>query len=77
MTTTWERKAKAVINPTIAFLQSEIDNGSMSEGELRRIISRKYPFGERKQHPYAIWRRCVDEAIADVFSGENQIDLFG
>lgn len=77
MATTWERKAFAVINPTIANLQYLIDNGSMGEQELRRIISKKYPFGERKQHPYSVWRRCVDEAIADAFSGAEQMDMFG
>ena len=77
MATTWEKKAKAVIAPTIANLQYLIDNGSMSETELRRILSKKYPFGERKQHPYSVWRRCVDEAIADAFSGESQLDMLG
>ena len=77
MATTWEKKAFAVINPTIANLRYLIDNGSMSESELRRIISKKYPFGERKQHPYSVWRRCVDEAIADAFSGAEQMDMFG
>ena len=75
MATTWERKAFAVINPTIANLQYLINNGSMSEQELRRIIQKKYPFGERKQHPYSVWRRCVDEAIADAFSGAEQMEL--
>ena len=75
MATTWERKAFAVINPTISCLQREINNGSMSESELRRILSKKYPFGERKQHPYSVWRRCVDEAIADAFSGAEQMEL--
>ena len=30
---------------------------------------------ERKQHPYSVWRRCVDEAIADAFSGAEQMEL--
>ena len=75
MATTWERKAFAVINPTIANLQYLIDNGSMGEAELRRIIYKKYPFGERKQHPYSVWRRGVEEAIADAFSGAEQMEL--
>lgn len=67
MATTWERKARAVINPTIAYLKRDIDDGTSNETELRRILSKKYPFGERLHHPYKIWLRCVDEAIAELF----------
>ncbi len=76
MATTWERKALNVINPTIAYLRRDIESGRIGEAELRRILSRKYPFGERAQHPYSVWRRCVNNAIADAFSDEHQLDLF-
>ena len=76
MATTWERKAKAVIKKTLDYYQNEIDMGLFTESELRRILSKKYPFGERLHHPYKVWLRCVDEAIADVFGDSEQLDLF-
>lgn len=76
MATTWERKARAVINPTIAHLKRDIEKGAITEAELRQILSKKYPFGERLHHPYKVWLRCVDEAIADVFGDLEQLDLF-
>jgi hypothetical protein len=76
MATTWERKAQAVISKTIAHLRRDIESGQISEAELRRILSKKYPFGERAHHPYSVWRRCVDGAIADAFGDETQLDLF-
>jgi len=60
---TWERKAEAVINSTIANLDRDIESGSIDKAELRRILARNYPFGERAQHPYKIWLRCIEEAL--------------
>ena len=62
---TWERKSKSVINSTIGHLKRDIGSGSINESELKRILSRKYPFGERAQHPYKIWLRCIDEALTE------------
>lgn len=66
--TTWERKSKAVISLTITHLSRDIERGNIDEHDLRRILSKKYPFGERVQ-PYKIWLRCVNDAIFDVFGG--------
>jgi len=60
---TWERKAEAVIHSTIANLDRDIESGSIDKAELRRILARNYPFGERAQHPYKIWLRCIDKAL--------------
>ena len=72
---TWERKANAVISSTIGHLKRDIESGSIDEAELKRILSKKYPFGERAQHPYRIWLRCIDEALANQFASAQQSSL--
>jgi hypothetical protein len=71
----WEQKSLAIINPTINLLRNDCESGSISEQDLRRILSKKYPFGQRTNHPCQIWCKCVNLAIADVFgSKQTEID---
>jgi hypothetical protein len=76
----WEQKSLAIINPTVSLLRKDCENGIVSERELRSILSKKYPFGQRANHPYKIWCKCVNLAIADVFGAKqteiDQLPLF-
>ena len=53
----WREESAKVIYKIIK------DNPSISIKELRRKISKAYPFGERKYHPYKIWLDEVRRAI--------------
>lgn len=68
----WEQKSLAIINPTINILRRDCENGAITEKDLRRILSKKYPFGQRTNHPYKIWCKCVNLAIEDVFGVEQE-----
>jgi hypothetical protein len=76
----WEQKSLAIINPTINILRSDCENGAITEQDLRRILSKKYPFGQRTNHPYKIWCKCVNLAVKDVFGAKqesiDQLPLF-
>lgn len=45
----WRDTCRPIIARVIA------KNPSADEKELRRLLSRAYPFGERAHHPYKIW----------------------
>jgi hypothetical protein len=76
----WEQKSLAIINPTVNLLRSDCEKGIITEREFRNILSKKYPFGQRTNHPYKIWCKCVNLAIADVFGAKqteiDQLPLF-
>ena len=46
------------------------------EAELRKIISRNYPFGERKHWPYKAWLRAVNDCMTEHL-GPKQEELDG
>lgn len=49
MSGTWRDIARPVIQKVIAEYEGNDNN------ELKKLISKKYPFGERQYHPYKIW----------------------
>ncbi len=53
----WRVQSRAVIESAETELLEL--NPSPTDNELRRFISSKYPFGERRRHPYRIWRSEV------------------
>ncbi len=54
---TWRDKAATVIFDVIR------KNPGMEQKKLRKLISAAYPFGERKYHPYKIWRDEVNRQL--------------
>lgn len=57
MKSLWRERAAQVIYKIIK------DNPGITIKELRKKISKAYPFGERKYHPYKIWLDEVRRAI--------------
>ena len=41
------------------------DNPELGDKELRKVISRAYPYQERKGHAYKSWLRAVKHVIGD------------
>jgi hypothetical protein len=64
---TWREYANKVIQ----------DNPNMAEEELKRLISKAYPFGERKYHPYKIWLDCVKKIFDKKTVNEKPLIMFG
>lgn len=54
---TWRNQAASVISDVIR------QNPNMEQKKLRKLISAAYPFGERKYHPYKIWRDEVNRQL--------------
>ena len=55
----WEVRAMNNIRQVVE------NNPGLNGKELRRAISKAYPFGERKDHPYRIWLRTVKRYMAE------------
>lgn len=58
---TWRDKCKPIIVRVI------LDNPGLEEKELRKLISKEYPFGERAMHPYKIWLSEVKKQLSNRF----------
>lgn len=76
---TWRAYATPIIRQVIA------DNKGLPEKELRRLISKAYPFGQRSMHPYKIWCDEVNRQLGTrkqkknyrvLASNELQLNLF-
>lgn len=57
MKSPWREKSAKIIYKVLE------DNPYISIKELRKKISKAYPFGERKYHPYKIWLDEVRKVI--------------
>lgn len=57
---TWRDYARSVITEVIA------QNEDKPIAELRKLISKEYPFGERNYHPYKIWLSEVKNQLAEL-----------
>lgn len=55
-TSNWRRHSRIVIDRVIA------ENPGVDEATLFKRISKAYPWGERRYHPYKMWRLEVKEA---------------
>lgn len=53
--THWERTAREVIE------RVRKENPTVRGQELKALLSKVYPFGERKYHPYKVWLKLVNE----------------
>lgn len=55
----WRSHAKPIIAEVIK------NNPGKSNAELKKLISKKYPFGERAYHPYKIWLDEVKRQLGE------------
>lgn len=62
MRSEWRTEAQQVIQSVLERIPPD-----SSEADVRSSISRAYPFGPRKQHPYKIWCEEVRRAMAKRF----------
>ncbi len=53
----WRVTARKVIDRVVR------QNPGATAGELRKLVSKAYPFGERKHWPYKQWLREVNERL--------------
>lgn len=53
----WRKVSRDIISKCI------IENADKSDKELKKIISKKYPFGQRRYHPYKIWLNEIKRQI--------------
>lgn len=73
---TWRDSCRPIIAEVIK------NNHSKTLKELKRLISKEYPFGERSRHPYKIWcdevkRQLGLKKVKKRFvDPENQMELF-
>lgn len=60
-----------------------LENKGKPEIEIKRAISKVYPFGERRYHPYKVWLDEIKVQLGKKKRGvkitptpDNQIDIF-
>src|SRR5262245_11660032 len=67
----WRTRARQVIRKVLADLKP-----GTSYAEIRRAISKAYPFGERAMHPYRCWLIEVREVLRsfeeEAYPGETK-----
>lgn len=57
----WYKPSIATIEQVVT--RAESVNPQVTNSELRREISKAYPFGERKGRCYSVWRDCVNDCL--------------
>lgn len=68
---------RAIASPIIAAAIKEADENGMNNKEMKRLISSRYPFHERKYHPYKIWCNEVKAQLELYLSGNSAAPLSG
>ena len=56
----WKDKANEVIAQVVR------DVGTADETALKQALSKAYPFGERRMHPYKVWCEQVRKTLAGI-----------
>lgn len=56
----WRKTARAVVTQALA----DAAEHNLDEQQTRRLISSRYPFGQRQYHPYKIWLDEVKRGLA-------------
>mgnify|MGYP003607948618 CR=1 FL=1 len=56
----WKDKAREVIAQVVR------DVGTADETALKQALSKAYPFGERRMHPYKVWCEQVRKTLAGI-----------
>jgi hypothetical protein len=54
---TWREQSLKIIRQIVA------DNPNATNAELRKIVSKAYPFGPRAMHPYKAWLKAVAQVL--------------
>lgn len=72
---TWRKSAAPLIMEVIK------NNPDLSIKDLKKLISKEYPFGERRYHPYKIWLDEVKRQLGlkknkNAEINKDQIKLF-
>ena len=79
MAETWRDIARPIVAAAIK------KSGHLPYKELKRAVSKAYPFGEREYHPYKIWLNEVQRQLTVHFNmppirikdlNKNQLGLF-
>lgn len=65
----WRQEVERIIDETRAEFPDAKGN------ELKRVLRSRYPFGERKYHPYKIWLSAVNEACNNPYKPVTQMSL--
>lgn len=58
----WAQRAGRAITAAMASVPKDA-----TEKDVQAALSAGYPFGERSNHPYKIWLKCVEEYLAGRF----------
>ena len=61
----WRSIAKATISSVIA------ENPGPGGSELKKLLQKAYPFGERRNHPYKIWCDEVKKTLHNLSIAGN------
>ena len=56
---TWREEAQAVIREALA----EADARKLDRAATIKLVDSRYPFGERKRHPYKAWLKVRRELV--------------
>ena len=60
----WKEESR--ISIISALLESESQDACLGDKfdieKAFKLVSKNYPFGERKNHPYKMWCQCVNQA---------------
>lgn len=71
MARTWRESAAPIIKKIMD------ENPDIPEKELKKIISKAYPFGLRQYHPYKIWCDEVKKQLLRRYIKEKQMPVAG
>lgn len=63
---TWYDESIAVIRQVVR------DNPNVPEAELRRLVSKAYPFGPRQHWPYKAWCKAVNAILGPTLAQRNR-----
>ncbi len=61
----WRNISKSAIARVVA------ENPGAGGLELKKLLQKAYPFGERRNHPYKIWRDEVKKTLHDLSIAGN------